>query len=107
MYKVNTDAIALKVKQEFASKDTLKTAPKAASKTKKKPLEFRSREREGLPIGAPFRYASRTPAQRFARFYDPGYGQRRITRCAESNRCETIAYPRESRRNSRSYLSRN
>jgi hypothetical protein len=29
------DAIALKVKQEFASKDTLKKAPEAASKAKK------------------------------------------------------------------------
>jgi ParB family chromosome partitioning protein len=33
--KVDTDAIALKVKQEFAAKDRLKKAPKALSKAKK------------------------------------------------------------------------
>jgi ParB family chromosome partitioning protein len=35
VYKVGTDAIALKVKQEFAAKDKLKKAPKAAIKAKK------------------------------------------------------------------------
>ena len=35
VYKVDTDAIALKVKQEFAAKDKLKKAPKAVSKVKK------------------------------------------------------------------------
>jgi ParB family transcriptional regulator, chromosome partitioning protein len=35
VYKVDTDAIALKVKQEFAAKDRLKKSPKAASKVKK------------------------------------------------------------------------
>ena len=35
VYKVDTDAIALKVKQEFAAKDRLKKAPKAVSKAKK------------------------------------------------------------------------
>jgi len=35
VYKVDTDAIAAKVKQEFAAKDRLKKAPKAAGKAKK------------------------------------------------------------------------
>ena len=35
LYKVDTDAIALKVKQEFAAKERLKKAPKAVSKAKK------------------------------------------------------------------------
>ncbi len=35
LYKVDTDAIALKVKQEFAAKQKLKKAPKAVSKAKK------------------------------------------------------------------------
>jgi ParB family transcriptional regulator, chromosome partitioning protein len=35
VYKVDTDAIALKVKQEFAAKDKLKKAPKTAIKAKK------------------------------------------------------------------------
>jgi ParB family chromosome partitioning protein len=35
VYKVDTDAIALKVKQEFAAKDRLKKSSKAASKVKK------------------------------------------------------------------------
>jgi ParB family transcriptional regulator, chromosome partitioning protein len=35
VYKVDTNAIALKVKQEFAAKDRLKKAPKAAGKAKK------------------------------------------------------------------------
>ena len=35
-YKVNTDAIALKVKQEFAAKDKAKKAPQAAVKAPKK-----------------------------------------------------------------------
>jgi len=35
VYKVNPDAIALKVKQEFAAKDKSKPAPKVAAKTKK------------------------------------------------------------------------
>jgi ParB family chromosome partitioning protein len=35
VYKVDTDAIALKVKQECAAKDRFKKAPKAMSKTKK------------------------------------------------------------------------
>jgi len=48
---VDTDAIALKVKQEFAAKDKLKKTPKAVSKAKKA-LECGSRERE-LPTGSP------------------------------------------------------
>ena len=35
VYKVNTDAIALKVKQEFAAKEGSKKTPKAVSKAKK------------------------------------------------------------------------
>jgi ParB family chromosome partitioning protein len=35
VYKVDTDAIALKVRQEFAAKDKLKKTPKAVSKVKK------------------------------------------------------------------------
>src|SRR6185437_7675308 len=35
-YKVNTDAIALKVKQEFAAKEKAKSAPQANAKTAKK-----------------------------------------------------------------------
>jgi ParB family chromosome partitioning protein len=35
VYKVDTDAIALKVRQEFAAKDKLKKTPKAVSKAKK------------------------------------------------------------------------
>ena len=35
VYKVDTDSIAVKVKQEFAAKDRLKKAPKAVSKAKK------------------------------------------------------------------------
>jgi len=35
VYKVDTDAIALKVKKEFVAKDSLKKTPKAVSKAKK------------------------------------------------------------------------
>ncbi len=35
IYKVDTDAIALKIRQEFAAKDRLKKAPGAVSKAKK------------------------------------------------------------------------
>ena len=35
LYKVDTDAICLKAKQEFAAKDKLKKTPKAVSKAKK------------------------------------------------------------------------
>jgi len=35
-YKVNTDAIALKVKQEFAAKDKARKSPQATAKAPKK-----------------------------------------------------------------------
>ncbi len=39
LYKVDTDAIGLKVKQEFAAKDKAKTAKQAAAKTAPRPAK--------------------------------------------------------------------
>jgi hypothetical protein len=63
-YKVDTDAIALKVKREFAAKEKLKKAPKTVSKAKKA-ARVRSHE-EGQLTGSPFCCVFRTSALRTA-----------------------------------------